>query len=68
LTLAGGFELGGEITHQNAATSLEDWYGDYNLNVRRSLYIDNTLYTISNSMVKLNGLTDLKQIAEVKLS
>jgi len=47
---------------------LEDWYGDYNLNVRRSLYIDNTLYTISNSMVKLNGLTDLKQIAEVKLS
>jgi len=68
LTIAGGFQLRGEITHQNAATSLEDWYGDYNLNVRRSLYIDNTLYTISNSMVKLNDLADLKQIAEVKLS
>ncbi len=69
LTLAGGFELRDGITHQDAATSQEYyWYGDYNRNINRSLYIGNTLYTISNSMVKLNGLSDLKQIAEVKLS
>jgi inhibitor of cysteine peptidase len=68
LTLEKGFELRGGITHQGTTTSQEYWYGDYNLNVNRSLYIGNTLYTLSNSMVKLNSLTDLKQIAEVKLS
>jgi uncharacterized secreted protein with C-terminal beta-propeller domain len=68
LTIAGGFDLRGGITHQGTAATQDYWYGDYNLNINRSLYIDNTLYTLSNSMVKLNGLNDLKQIAEVKLS
>ena len=36
--------------------------------VNRALYIDNTLYTVSNAEVKLNTLTDLAQIAEVKLN
>ena len=68
LTLPNGFELRGGITHQDTTASQESyWYGDYNRNVNRSLYIGNTLYTLSNSMVKLNSLTDLKQIAEVKL-
>jgi inhibitor of cysteine peptidase len=66
LTVAGGFELKGGITHQDAATSLY-YYGDYNLNVNRALYIGNTLYTVSNAKVKLNSLTDLAPIAEVNL-
>lgn len=65
LTLA-GFELEGGITHQEI-TSQQNYYGDYNLNVNRALYIDNTLYTLSNGKVKLNSLTDLTQIAEIKL-
>jgi len=65
LTLTGGFELRGGITHVENATS----YGiDYGQTVNRALYIGNTLYTLSNSKVKLNSLTDLTQIAEVKLS
>ncbi len=59
-----GFELEGGITHQET-TNQQNYYGDYNLSVIRALYIDNTLYTISNGKVKLNSLTDLTQIAEI---
>jgi inhibitor of cysteine peptidase len=68
LTLTGGFELKGGITHQDNNTIQEGyWYGDYSKNVNRALYIDDTLYTISNAKVKLNSLTDLSEIAEIKL-
>jgi uncharacterized secreted protein with C-terminal beta-propeller domain len=66
LTLT-GFELEGGVTHQEN-TSQQYYYGDYNQNVNRALYIGNTLYTVSNAKVKLNNLTDLTQIAEIKLS
>jgi len=65
LTVAGGFEWRGGITHQSGST--EYWYGDSNMMINRALYIDNTLYTVSNAQVKLNSLTDLTQISEVKL-
>jgi inhibitor of cysteine peptidase len=65
LTLS-GFELQGGITHQETI-SQQNYYGDYSLNVNRALYIDNTLYTLSNGKVKLNSLTDLTQIAEINL-
>jgi uncharacterized secreted protein with C-terminal beta-propeller domain len=69
LTLTGGFELRGGITHVENDTSSQYYYGiDYGQTVNRALYIGNTLYTLSNSKVKLNSLTDLTQIAEVKLS
>jgi uncharacterized secreted protein with C-terminal beta-propeller domain len=70
VTLDGGFELRGSITHQENATSAQYMVPsmiDYNANVDRALYIDNTLYTISNAKVKLNSLADLSPIAEVKL-
>ncbi|MCK4826540.1 beta-propeller domain-containing protein, partial [bacterium] len=66
LTLT-GFELQGGITHQENSNQ-QNYYPDYNLNVNRALYIENTLYTISNAKVKLNNLTDLAQIAEIQLN
>jgi len=68
VTAAGGFTLRGGITHQNTTTTQQYWYGDYNQMINRALYIGNTLYTVSNAKVKLNSLTDLAQIAEVKLN
>jgi uncharacterized secreted protein with C-terminal beta-propeller domain len=69
LTLTSGFELRGGITHQDNNTIQEGyWYGDYSKNVNRALYIEDTLYTISYAKVKLNSLTDLTEIAEIKLS
>ncbi len=67
LTLS-GFELRGNVTHQDAAIQQQYYSYDYNTIINRALYIDNTLYTVSNSKVALNGLTDLAPIATVKLS
>jgi inhibitor of cysteine peptidase len=64
-----GFTLRDGITHQNTTSS--QYYGyDHNMQVHRALYIDNTLYTVSNAKVLLNNLdTDtLTLIAEVNLS
>lgn len=69
VTLTGGFELRGGVTHQDNSTSQQYyWYGDYSRNVNRALYIDDTLYTVSNAKVKLNSLIDLTEIAEIKLN
>jgi uncharacterized secreted protein with C-terminal beta-propeller domain len=65
LTLS-GFEPVGGITHQEN-TNQQYYYGDYNQNVNRALYIGNTLYTVSNAKVKLNSLDSLALIAEVDL-
>jgi uncharacterized secreted protein with C-terminal beta-propeller domain len=75
LTLNGGFTLKGTITHvdpsllnsQGQLTNPNNYYNTQNQWITRSLYIGNTLYTISNSEVKLNSLTDLSQIAQVNL-
>jgi len=56
--------LKGGITHlENDADSwsMEYW-------VKRSLYIDNVLYTISDKKVKMNHLTTLDEINEVEFS
>jgi uncharacterized secreted protein with C-terminal beta-propeller domain len=75
LTLDSGFTLKGTITHldpsllnsQGQLTNSNDYYNTQNQWITRSLYIGNTLYTVSNSEVKLNSLTDLSQIAQVNL-
>lgn len=75
LSTDGGFTLRGTITHLNSTlldsqgqlTNPNDYYNTQNDWITRSLYIGNTLYTISNSEVKLNSLTDLSQIAVVTL-
>jgi uncharacterized secreted protein with C-terminal beta-propeller domain len=75
LTLNNGFTLKGTITHidssllnnQGQLTDSNTFYNTQNQWVTRSLYIGNILYTISNSEVKLNSLTDLSEIAQIKL-
>ena len=72
----GNFTLKGTVTHLDASllnstgylNDSNNYYTTQNQWITRSLYIDNTLYTISNSEVKLNNLTDLSEIATVHLS
>lgn len=60
-----GFEVKGRITHNEGKTN--DYWNDPNA-VRRSLYIDDTLYTISNKMIKMNDLNNIdKEINKVEL-
>jgi len=66
-----GFEYKGRITHvdENEKQTDENWWywGEASSYISRSLYIENTLYTISNKMVKLNALDDLSEITTLEL-
>lgn len=61
-----GIDLNGKIAHEFDQEGDQYWYGngDY---VRRSLYMDDVLYTISNSRIKANDLKDLGELNEVDL-
>lgn len=64
INLEDGFNLKGLITHDNAKTS---YYYNTNSRLLRGLYIDNNLFTVSETAVKVNKLDDLKQISELKI-
>ena len=61
-------DLRGRISHESRETMLKtgSYYQSENA-VKRSLYIEDTLYTISENMIKANDLGDLKEISTVKL-
>jgi uncharacterized secreted protein with C-terminal beta-propeller domain len=65
VTLEGGFVLKGTVTHLDDSAFY--WQSEAQW-ITRSLYIENTLYTVSNAEVKLNSLTNLAEIAKIDLS
>jgi len=69
LDLDSGFVLKGKVTHANETNATDDeWYMyDYATQIRRSLYMDDVLYTISNRMIKMNDLDDLNEINAIQL-
>ncbi len=68
ISLDEGLELKGGITHLEDDTDLmkSGYYFSSAYSVKRSLYIDNVLYTISDKKVKMNSLEDLEEINEVE--
>jgi uncharacterized secreted protein with C-terminal beta-propeller domain len=64
ITLSNGLALRGNITHQDGSV----YYWDSNYWINRALYIDNVLYTLSNSKIKMSDLETLALINEVELS
>ena len=71
IDLQHGLTLKGRITHMNS-TETEDmkikgyWYA-YGTEIQRSLYIGNTLYTLSDKMIKANDLATMNEINKVDL-
>ena len=65
LNLQDGFTLKGKITHDDLQEKPEYYYPRFP--VRRSLYIGNVLYTVSEAMIKANSLSDLAEINTIKL-
>ncbi|MEM0475873.1 MAG: beta-propeller domain-containing protein, partial [Candidatus Norongarragalinales archaeon] len=66
-----GFVLRGRVTHADADELLKS--GEYyysQAQVKRSLYMDNYLYTVSDEFVKANDLASsaLREVASVKIS
>ncbi len=66
-----GFELKGKIDHSDGGKAgIQDcWWGYcyYDNNVLRSLYISDDLYTFSNKYLKVNSLSDLKELKKMEL-
>jgi len=61
-----GFKLKGTITHQSDYEE-EYYYWHSPAAVRRSLYMDDTLYTISARKILMNKLEDLNEIGSITL-
>jgi len=64
-----GITVKGRITHvENSHEFMKSgYYFDSVYEIKRSFYIENVLYTISDGKIKANNLTDLSEISEVKL-
>ncbi|MBI4170202.1 MAG: beta-propeller domain-containing protein, partial [Candidatus Aenigmarchaeota archaeon] len=68
LTKENGFVLRGKITHvEDDSLAKSGYYYFSPYSVKRSLYIGNNLYTLSDKMVKINDLSDLREIKSVEL-
>jgi uncharacterized secreted protein with C-terminal beta-propeller domain len=69
ITLEGGIEYTGRITHLENSTDLmkSGYYFSSLYEVKRALYIDNVLYTISDKKIKLNNIDTLEEIIEIEL-
>ena len=69
LDLVNGFGLKGRVTHLNDTeiAKMGDYWYSSGSQIRRSLYIGNTLYTLSNKMIKANSLADLSEVSMVAL-
>jgi uncharacterized secreted protein with C-terminal beta-propeller domain len=68
ISLDEGLFLKGGITHLEDDTGLVNsgYYFFSPYSVKRSLYIGNVLYTLSDKKVKMNSLEDLEEINEVE--
>ena len=69
VSLEGGFQLKGRVTHVDDISKVTTDYSYYGANdsVKRSLWIGDNLYTVSGAKVKVNRLADLADVATVRL-
>ncbi|MEW5760623.1 MAG: beta-propeller domain-containing protein, partial [Candidatus Thermoplasmatota archaeon] len=65
LSLEGGLILKGRITHSSSFN--EKYYYSSPYSVKRSLYIDKILYTISDKKIKMNSIENLAEVCEIEL-
>ena len=64
-----GISLRGRVTHIDDSDDLEKsgFYFKSEYSVKRALYIENLLYSISDKKIKINDLATLQQINEIDL-
>lgn len=64
-----GFQLNGKITHIEDESLLKSgYYYNSKYSVKRSIYMGNTLYTISDKKVGINDLSNFKSLKQLLLS
>ena len=64
INLTDGFNLKGVITHEK---NKSDYSYYANSRLLRGIYIDNNLYTISETAIKVNKLDDLTPVSELQI-
>ena len=64
--LTNGFKLKGIINHEKKVNDYYYYYG--NSKLLRGVYIDNDLYTVSESYVKVNDLNDLTEKSSIEIN
>ncbi len=65
-TTDNGFTLRGKIGHASGETQDYDtYYGQYS--VKRSLYMDDVLYTISDRTIKMNDIASLDELNKIEM-
>lgn len=64
INLDDGFNLQGIITHENNKTAS---YSYSNSKLLRGLYIDDNLFTVSETSIKVNKLSNLEQVNELQI-
>lgn len=67
INIESGFNLKGIITHEKDTNKNSSYYYNNSSKLLRGLYIDNNLYTVSESAVKVNNLDTLELISELKI-
>jgi len=69
ITIQGGIVLRGQITHTENVSDVSyySWVYSNPYHVKRALYIDNVLYTISDKKVMMHNLETLDEINQVEL-
>jgi|GEM_PF-494916 len=67
IDIENGFKLKGTITHMTDESKDEYGYIQSNNFINRIMYINDTLYTLSNNQIKANKMDDLKEISKVDI-
>ena len=70
ISLDKGFILKGRITHYDSDEIFKKsgyYFSGGNLSIKRNLYIDNYLYSISDGKILINSLNDLSEKGEIEL-
>jgi len=69
ITLENGIRFKNRITHHENITKSEYGYTNlpYQYKIRRSLYMDDVLYTISQKIIKANDLNTIEEIKKIEL-
>ena len=75
ISVEGGIELKGTITHDLEVEPEEEddpwdeyyYMGNYGNSIKRTLYIEGVLYTVSDNMVKMNDLETLEEINSITI-
>lgn len=71
LDLSSGFSLRGKITHfpdDSAFKKSGYYFGSQDYSVKRSLYVGDNLYTVSDGKMKINKLSNLEEIKEINFN